>query len=256
MSVLLAYGSRILSMRAPSGAVSGWLSVGTALSGTVPQHNDGVMGLATKANEITVAFAVDLGASLAPDLVGFFNHNISSGIVRVQGSDINNFSSLIVDVVATAAQPNFWKDLRAITPRTARYWRGLVTSNANAVKLGEFVVATALAIDSFQWDYDEIRDYIEYTRGTTDYGVLVRQKQGFQIRAKQVRWVGPDTLAETLQAVSDDVGRRPGPVVLVPDDTVNDIWFLDWTDGFERGQVIDNRQEVKILLQEQSPGVL
>ncbi len=254
MAVLLAYGSQILSMRAPSGAVSGWLSVGTVLSGTTIQHNDGVLGLGTKANEITVAFAVDLGQPVAPDLMGFFNHNITSGIVRVQGSNINNFSSLIVDVTATPTQPNFWKDLRSITPRTARFWRGLVTANANAVKLGELVVAQVTALDCYQWGYDEIRDYLEYAYGVTDYGALVRRKQNIVVRSKQVEWVGPDATAEILQAVSDEVGRRPSPVICVPDDTVNDIWFLDWPDEIERAQVIDNRQSVKILLQEQSPG--
>src|SRR6188508_1269045 len=103
MSVLLAYGSQILSA-----AVSGWLSVGTLAANTSLAHNDGVLGLGTQANEITVAFAVDLGSSQAPDLMGFFNHNITSGVVKVQASDINNFSSLIVDVAVTPASPNFW----------------------------------------------------------------------------------------------------------------------------------------------------
>lgn len=254
MSVLLAYGSQNLSGIGVSGAVSGWLSTGTAASGTVPQHNDGILGLCTRANEITVAFAVDLGSGLAPDLMGFFNHNITSGVVRVQASNSPDFSSLIVDQLVTVAAPNFWKDLRSITPRTARYWQGLVTGNANPVKLGELVVAQVTTIDSYQWEYTDNRDYLEYTYGTTDFGALVRQKQAIVIRSRQVRWVGPDTLAETLQAVSDYAGRYPGPVILVPDDTVNDIWFLDWPDGIERGQVIDNRQEVSILLQEQSPG--
>jgi hypothetical protein len=138
----------------------------------------------------------------------------------------------------------------------ARYWRGLVTGNANPVKLGELVVATVASIDCYQWDYDEIRDYLEYTKGTTDYGVLVRQKQGIVVRARDVRWVGPDTLAETLQAVSDYAGCYPGPVIMVPDDAASDIWFLDWQDEILRGQAIDNRQEIKISLQEQSPGTL
>lgn len=253
MSVLLAYGTQIPSL---SGAVSGWLSVGTAASGTVPQHTDGMSGIATQANEITAAFAIDLGAGLAPDLMGFFNHNITSGVVRVQASNSPTFSSLIVDELVSVASPNFWKDLRAITPRTARYWQGLVTGNANPVKIGELVLARVTAIDSYQWEYTDIRDYLEYTYGTTDHGALVRRKQNIVIRSREVRWVGPDTLAETLQEVSDYAGRFPGPVILVPDDAVNDIWFLDWPEDIERGQVIDNRQEVTLLLQEQSPGAL
>jgi len=215
-----------------------------------------MLGLATQANEITVAFAVDLGSALAPDLLGFFNHNITSGVVRVQASNASDFSALIVDELVSVASPNFWKDLRAVTPRTARYWQGLVTGNANAVKLGELVVAQVTAIASYQWEYTDTRDYLEYNYGTTDLGALVRRKQNIVVRSREVRWVGPDTLAETLQAVSDYAGLFPGPVIFVPDDAVNDIWFLDWPEDITRTQVIDNRQAVQIRLQEQSSGAL
>lgn len=253
MSTLLAYGPDLYSL-----AVSGWLSVGTSVTGTVPgvtpAHTDGVLGIYSQANEITAAFAVDLGSAKTPLFAAFFNHNITTGIVKVQASNAVDFSALIVDLTVTAAPLRFWQDLRAVTPRTARYWRALVTGNAAAVRLGEFVVADADVLQSYQWGYIDGADYAERVRGATPFGVLHRVKQGIKIRRRQVRWVGPDTVAAALQAVSDYVGVRPSPVICIPDDTATDIWFLDWPDMFKATQILDNRQSVELLLQEQSAG--
>lgn len=264
MGVLIAYGTDVYSHVGPSGSVSGWLSVGTspvvAVPGRLPAHNDGILGIYTAANEVTAAFAVDLGIAKTPLFAAFFNHNITApATVRVQASDSPNFGVLIVDVSVTlrTTYPNFWKDLRAVTPRTARYWRGSITGNAAALKLGEFVVGDADAIQSYQWDYTDSRQYLERQMGITDHGVLVRRKQAIRVRSREVRWVGPDTVEATLRAVSDRVGIIPGPVIFIPDDTdESDIWFLDWSDDYTATQVIENRQEVTMTLQEQSPGSL
>jgi hypothetical protein len=249
---LISYGPQVLSFSKTAS-----LQTGTVLSGTVVGHTNGMLGIGTKANEITVGLKVDLGSSKTPDIAGVFNHNITSGIVRVQGSDDPNFSSLITNVVMTVASPNFWVDLRLVFPRTARYWQITVTSNANAVKVGEIIIAQVSTHDFHQWEYTDLAQYPQMDYGTTPYGYMVRRRLGFKIRSRQVRYAGIDAIGERIQAVSDYAGRYPGPVIWVPNDTVNDIWFLDWSDQLTRTQILDNRQEVKsFLLQEQSPGVL
>jgi len=265
MAVLLAYGTDVYSFVGPNGSVSGWLSIGTAPSGAVPgavpSHNDGILGIYSAANEVTAAFAVDLGAAKVPIFAAFFNHNITvPAAVRVQASASPNFGVLLMDVAVTlhTTNPNFWKDLRSVAPSGgARYWRGLVTGNSTAVKLGEFVVADADSLQSYQWNYTDIRDYLEHLKGVTDHGVRERVKQRIRIRARAVRWVGPDTIEAALRAVSDRIGVLPGPVIFIPDDTdESDVWFLDWQDTYTAKAVIENRQEVLLTLQEQSPGSL
>lgn len=247
--VLLAYGPFLLSR-----AGTPYLSVGTLATGSALQFTDGILGHVTVVNEITAAFAVDLGSAKSPDIVGVLQHNITSGIVRFQGSNVADFSALVLDEPVGVQETRLWVDLRSLGSHAARYWRLLVTANANALRLGELVLATVVTMPGHQWDYTEATDYAEYSAGTTDYGVLVRRKQGFAIRSRSVRWAGPDRLAETLLAVSDYAGRYPGPVIWVPDDRDADIWMVDWPDDLQRAQVIDNRQELRLVLQEQSPG--
>lgn len=263
MSVLLAYGTDVYSFVGPSGSVSGWLSIGTAptgaVPGSIPSHNDGILGVYSAANEVTAAFAVDLGVARTPLFAAFFNHNFGNpATIRVQASSGANFPNFALDVAVTlnAANPNFWKDLRN-TPVSARYWRGLVTGNPVAVKLGEFVVASAQSLQTYQWDYDDDREYLERKIGVTDYGVLIRRKQVIRVRSRTVRWVGPESVEAALRAISDRVGVLAGPVIFIPDDTdESDIWFLDWQDDYTAKQIIENRQEVRLTLQEQSPGSL
>jgi hypothetical protein len=256
MAVLLAYGPHLLSQ-----GTSGWLSVGTHVPHTSGHHTDGILGLATEANETTVAFAVDLGFPRVPNIMGFFNHNITTGVTRVQACSAATFDHLATDLLVSVSgsaslsgSSNAWVDLRGVTG-SSRYWRGLVTGNAEPVRLGELVVATVLTVQSYQWEYTDTRDYLHRQQGTTDFGVLVRQPQAIVVRSREVRWAGDNTLADTLQRVSDYAGRYPGPVIVIPDDSdLTDAWFVDWPEEVTRMQVAVNRQECRLLLQEQSPG--
>lgn len=248
MSVLFAYGSQLLSHRKTVA-----LTVGTA-EGTLANLTGDVLAEYAGAAEVTATFVVDLGSAQTPDLVMVANHNLSVATVALKGSNNSDLSSPVVDTTMTVGSPNFWKDLRSISSRTARYWGIVITSNASAIKLGKIVIATVTSLQTYQWGYTNRDAYLEMLRGVGDYGVVHRTKLGVKVRAREVTFVGPHTVETTVRAISRHAGRNPGAVVMVPDDAETDAWFVDWSDGYRYKQVADNRREVGITIQEQSPG--
>lgn len=265
MSVLWVYGLGLLSHPVgPSGApTSGYvapvasLSVGTADRGYGAANViDGVAGVYSRANEITAAYAIDLGSVKTPELAAVFNHNISgAATVRVQASPSGDFSTLLADVAMTPAQPSFWVDLRSLGV-SARYWRLSVTNNTANVKVGEFVLGRTTEVQSYQWGYQDDLAYLERTRGSTDYGTLSRTKHGIKMRKRQVRFVGPDTVERTLRTIDAYQARSSWPVVFVPDSSSPDVWLIEWPNEYPIKRVIENRREVTLPLLEQSPGLL
>ena len=267
MSVLFVYGLGLLSHPiGPSGApTSGYvspaasMSVGTADRGYGPENLiDGVAGVYSRANEITAAYAIDLGSAKTPQLAAVFNHNIDPVAdchLQATASPSGDFSVLTADVPMTPAQPAFWVDLRSLGV-SARWWRLSVTSNTANVKVGEFVLGRTTEVQSYQWGYQDSLAYLERMRGATDYGTLSRTKHGIKMRKREVRFVGPDTVERALRTIDAHQARSPWPVVFVPDDASTDVWLIEWPDEYGIKRVIENRREVTLPLMEQSPGLL
>lgn len=265
MSVLFVYGLGLLSHPVgPSGApTSGYvppaasMSVGTADRGYGAANViDGVAGIYSRANEITAAYAIDLGSVKTPQLAAVFNHNIDPvATVRVQASPSGDFSTLLADVAMTPTQPSFWVDLRSLGV-SARYWRISVAGNTANVRVGEIVLGRTTEVQSYQWGYQDGFAYLERLRGSTDYGTLSRTKHNIKMRKREILFVGPDTVERTLRTINAYQSRSPWPVVFVPDDTGSDVWLVEWPDDYTIKRVIENRREVTLPLVEQSPGLL
>lgn len=253
MSALIAYGDQLLSL-----FKTATVSIGTIeTDAPIARMTNGTMGQNVGFAETTAAGYVDLGVAQAPDFAAVFNHNFSGATVRVQASAATDFSVLIVNAVMTVAPGRFWLDLRSLSPRTARYWRLHVAGNAYAVRFGEFVVFTAGSLRNHRWDYTDVRRYLQYTLGDSEYGANVREVLGTgHQRGRRALFWGPRDMAETIRAVSRFAMVWPGPVLLIPEETDTDIWFLDWTDELAKVTDVDNFYQFEIELPEHSPGVL
>lgn len=247
--MLFAYGARVLSrgktVTVPIGTASGTLV--NITSDDLYQYAGATGGTAT--------FRVDLGSAQQPDLAGVFNHNLT-GTVRLLGSSNANLSSPSVDVAMMVARPNFWVDLRALSGRNVRYWGVEVSGSTGAIRIGKIALATVVEVWAYQWGFTNRDIYLERAGGVTDLGVLHRQKMGIKVRARDVTLVGPQGVETTLRAIALHTAKQPGPVIAVPQSEENDIWWCDWQDGHSYKQLADNRREVALQLQEQSPGTL
>lgn len=255
MSVLLSYGSSLYSQFRPP-----YVSLST-VSPTTPIENltNGMLAQnISMAAAGAIAGAVDLGSAQTPDVAAIGNHSFTPGleVVSIQASDDELFSSLIVDVLAVVAVPNFGVDLRAITPRTARFWRWRVTGALGTVQVGEFAVGAVDSVRTYSWGYTDTKVALFYEHGDNDYGALARTAQDIAVRARTATFRGPVAMADSFRAAGRHGQTRPGSMLFIPDDTdMSDVWFIDWDDSRTKNTLADSDLETEVRLQEHSPGI-
>lgn len=238
---LFSYGSKILT-----GTAS--ISIGTPnASYPASNLNDNVMATVASIPEVTGAFSIDLGAEVLPDFLACFNHNITTGVTRVQGSNVSDFSSLIVNqLVSITSLPNFWQDLRSISPRTCRYWRVNITSNAVALDIGEIILGTFVTVRSFNWDYTDTFDFLIRDHGTTEWGAFHYAKRGLRTRGRSLKFLVPDNQHAILRDYLYSVGAptKIRPSIFVPLDNQSDVWMLEPVSEYDEDKDIDRMQTI------------
>lgn len=267
METLFGWGVRLISYPT-TGSPSGLLSVGTAVSGTAtePEYpasslNDGNQSLYLLTNQVVAAPTIGLSAAATnPHFAAFFNTNLtSSAVCRLQASMTANFAVLTLDLPVSNPGTDFWVDLRD-EPSTGLYYRLSVTSNPGSspsgnLRVGEMVVGYLEAIQSYQWGYEEIDDYLERFQGSGPFGRLVRQKRGITVRSRdRVVFVGQDSSVDLIRRITIEQWTCPWPVVFIPSDEEEDVWLVEWPVAPQMRTVTDNRTEHTIFLQSQSPG--
>ena len=263
MQTLFGWGLRLISYPI-TGSPSGLLTIGTPVTGTAtgPGHpasdlNDGNKALYCAANEVTAAPTVALSAmAINPHFAAFFNTNIdASAICRLQASSGATFIPMTLDIPVTGAE-DFWVDLRA-TASSGMYYRLSVSGNAEPVRVGEMVVGYVEGIQTYQWGYEEIDDYLERFQGAGPFGRLVRQKRGITVRSRdRIVFVGQDSSVDLIRKITVEQWTCPWPVVFIPSDEEADVWLVEWPVAPLMKTITDHRTEHTIFLQGQSPGVV
>lgn len=115
--------------------------------------------------------------------------------------------------------------------------------------------SVTVSIGQHQWEWVDEVDYLERAIGSTDYGVTYRSKYNIAIRRRTVKFVKTETLMDQLRLLSYQAGLTGTPVTFTPDDEEpGTTWTLDWQDALEISRIIENREEITLVLQEQSPG--
>lgn len=119
-----------------------------------------------------------------------------------------------------------------------------------------FVVGSlTVNIGAHQWDFVNGTAYLERTLGVTPYGRLWRKRYGIAVRSRAVRFAKTYDLMQSLRQLAIAAATTARPVTFYPD--VGDLgtsWVIDWPQQTTFETVIENRQELRVTLLQQSPG--
>jgi hypothetical protein len=118
------------------------------------------------------------------------------------------------------------------------------------------VAGITVDLGSHQWGCTDGARWLIRDIGETPYGLHYWGVYSISVRHREVRFVKDDALIEQFRRLTIRAGQTGLPVKFTPDlDSPGTFWMLDWKleETFDR--VVDNREEITILLQEQSAGV-
>lgn len=127
----------------------------------------------------------------------------------------------------------------------------MITTSDAALAVGAYTVA----IGAHQWEILDGRISFERSIGTTEYGTSYRQPYGIKARHREVRFVKIEDLMDDLRQLSHLAGRTGTLVKFTPDVTAPaTFWWLNWPVEGTFTRIVENRTELRVRLQEQSPG--
>lgn len=111
----------------------------------------------------------------------------------------------------------------------------------------------SVTLDCYPWGYQDGRQFGVRNEGTTDYGVLHREVTGTIQRKMTVRFAQASAPMEQLRRLAIRAGREALPVTFTDHEGMS--FTVDWPEGHDFTQALENRREVELLLLEQSPGI-
>lgn len=111
-------------------------------------------------------------------------------------------------------------------------------------------------IGAHQWGFADGATYPERQLGTTPYGTIHRQRYGITVRQREVRFVKSNLLLDQLRRLSIMAATTGALVKFTPNVAdAGTFWWVVWPASMTFEPVMDNRDEITLQLQEQSPGV-
>ena len=203
---------------------------------------------------------IDLGQAQAIDGVAILNHNLDPGLVlQVYFADSTLWASG-EQIAVSAVRPNLWIDLRnfPVNRRYVRIRTALTGGNSKPVAISEVVVASM----------EELKGVIEpeslekstqfwTAREFTEELIPYRMTSGVFTRRLDLSLEMDVITRDILHAVFEDAGMTGYRVLLIPDSTKNDAYWIDWPDRRETNFPQSDRvTRMRLSLTEETPGVL
>lgn len=231
--------------------------------------NDLVVARPAQLSTTTGAFVFSFLAAQRVDLVALPHHNLSAGLeVRIQANPTDTWGAPAFNRPITippyrkdGLPPGAWLNLTTQAGYDVggwQYWRvAIVGVNHAPVKLTEVVLLSTIRTlnPNISWGArrPERRPLIE---NETDYGVQTVYDLGVTHRQLEG---DIDTTDAGLAAVSDwwqDCRGRARPCLLIPDESVNDAWFVRWATELDPTLVITDRNTIPVGFKEISKGLI
>jgi hypothetical protein len=198
-----------------------------------------------KLTTTTGSFLFDFGVATRQDVVALIHHNLTAGLnVRYQMNATNAWGAPTVDAAFTI--PAYREDLYPVNPfidltgvsgysaSGFRYGRVKVTgTNAAAVAIGEIVIIGTKRTMSLLNGTVEVSEERKIVEHSTDYGVATIFDLGVTIRHMKGRVTNTAAQLSALESQWRSSRGRALPWLLVPDSTVNDAWFVRWSDAMK-----------------------
>lgn len=198
---------------------------------------DGTFGKPAKWDNTTGDVIFDHGSDVEIDLVAFGPHNLTAGLggVKLQRNATNSWGAPSLDTTITipayradGTSTNAWKDLTVVAGYGAYRYTRLYVSSANgaAIQIGEiWLVGTKRQlVRNYQWGFvtDTFAKGLEHR---TELGVVKTFGLGVSSRVLRVSLRGEESDRADLETWYLDARGRRDPVLIIPDDLVNDAWF-------------------------------
>lgn len=115
--------------------------------------------------------------------------------------------------------------------------------------------ALTVNIGAHQWGFTDGATYLGQEVATTPYGVVYGRKYNIKVRDREVRFVKSDALMEQLHRLHVAATMTGALVKFTPDVAVpGTFWWVVWPQSVTTESIVENRQEITLLLREQSPG--
>lgn len=231
--------------------------------------NDLVVARPAQLTTTTGAFVFAFPAQQRVDLVAIPHHNLSAGLeVRIQGNATDAWGAPSFNRQITipayredGLPPGAWLDL-TIQPGYVQagfqYWRLVIVGvNAAPIKITEVVLlATMRTLNpNISWGVQlpEDRPIIE---NLTDYGVSTIYDLGVTVRKLDGEVDTTDAGRAAITSWWRDCRGRARGCLLIPDEDVNDAWFVRWVGGLAPTLVINDRNTIPVAFEEISRGLI
>lgn len=231
--------------------------------------NDLVVARPAQLTTTTGAFSFAFLAQQRVQLVAIPHHNLSAGLeVRIQANPTDTWLAPAFNRVITipayradGLPPGAWLDLTTqpgYDPAGWQYWRlAIVGVNAAPVKITEVILlATMRTLNpNISWGArrPEQRPIIE---NVTDYGVSTIYDLGVTKRRLEGEVDTTDAGLADISAWWQDCRGRARGCLLIPDEDVNDAWFVRWTTDLDPTLNMVDRNTIPVGFEEVSRGLI
>lgn len=216
----------------------------------------------------TGAWKLSFAAAQRIDVVALPHHNLTAGLeVRFQGNATDAWGSPTLDAPITIPAyrgdgfpPGAWKDLTGVTGYSTsgfQYWRLVIVGvNANPVKIGELVALSLKRTlnPNISWGASR-KDERPIIENVTDYLVSTIYDLGVTRRSISGELDTTDAGLASVRAWWEDARGRARPFLVIPDEDVNEAWFVRWSGDLNPTLQITDRNTIPMDFQEVSRGL-
>jgi hypothetical protein len=230
---------------------------------------DRVVAIPAQLTTTTGAWKLAYGAAQRIDVVALPHHNLTAGLnVRFQGNATDSWGSPTLDAAITIPAyrgdgfpGGAWKDLTGVTGYTTagfQYWRLVIVGvNAAPVKIGELIALSLKRTlnPNISWGAAR-KDERPIIENVTDYLVSTIYDLGVTRRTIAGELDTTDTGLADVRAWWEDTRGRARPFLLIPDEDVNEAWFVRWDGDLNPTLQITDRNTIPLTFQEVSRGLV
>lgn len=216
----------------------------------------------------TGAWTLDFGADQRIDLVALPHHNLDAGLeVRIQGNAADSWIGPTLNTTITIPAyrgdgfpGGAWKDLTGVAGYSTsgfRWWRlAIIGANAANVKIGEFVALSHKRTLNPNISWGAARqDERPVIENVTDYLVSTIYDLGVTRRSIAGELDTSDAGLADIRTWWEDTRGRARPFLLIPDEDVNEAWFVRWAGNLNPTLVLTDRNTIPLEFQEVSRGL-
>lgn len=213
--------------------------------GYLPYHRNKVLDRERDTEYRTVAGGVtsqaltfDLGSAKTPSALVLLDHNLTGGAsIRLQGSTVSNFASLVSDYVVPWQVSRIMYFL-GLPLSAARYWRIQFSDPGNLweyLSMSEVFLGTYVRL-SRAFELGDIRGQQrvgqrERLLSGKFYGAMNTVLRVFDLSWVRLNQTDLDQLVAVFDALNDLTNRQALPVFFSPMDTdLTQIYLCEWSD--------------------------